>query len=317
MRGRLPNITAPLGLPKPELFTPKIFKASTCVEEALRYAEHQFKIKECKIGGENEAHELAILNWINEGLTNIFNITKGKVIMPDNIFPYETKAIACVQTQMQQGKLVSSMGFAPDLYMRMDKKIIQQAKTQGFMEDKKQRKICQSLLKDNPNFEKFLKLYEKFKQSPQNMDLKSKLTLYYQACEVRDELSLLSNSPFHWLKQILPFRKQITMKNNTPFDTIYHEVGHIQHAHSCPTLWDYYQTNVDTKNSPFVEDSFLVSEFINSKTKQKIASMVSAYARKSPGEFVAEIYSYLMTGNTMPDEVMKLYRLYDGPTVTF
>jgi len=56
-------------------------------------------------------------------------------------------------------------------------------------------------------------------------------------------------------------------------------------------------------------------EFLESESEQYIASKISAYAKRSPLEFVAECYARLMHGEKLPDEVMALYKKYEGPLV--
>ena len=43
------------------------------------------------------------------------------------------------------------------------------------------------------------------------------------------------------------------------------------------------------------------------------ALKVSSYAGTSIGEFVAETYAKMISGEKIPDDVMKLYKKYNGP----
>ena len=43
------------------------------------------------------------------------------------------------------------------------------------------------------------------------------------------------------------------------------------------------------------------------------AGKVSAYAQTSIGEFIAETYAKMVSGDTIPDDVLKLYKKYNGP----
>ena len=46
---------------------------------------------------------------------------------------------------------------------------------------------------------------------------------------------------------------------------------------------------------------------------QQTAGKVSWYAQTSIGEFVAEVYAKLVSGAKLPDDVMALYKKYNGP----
>ena len=55
--------------------------------------------------------------------------------------------------------------------------------------------------------------------------------------------------------------------------------------------------------------------FVESPTEQLIASTVSEYAKHSPLEFVAEVYSRVLEGRRFGDDVMNLYKKYKGPAL--
>lgn len=55
-------------------------------------------------------------------------------------------------------------------------------------------------------------------------------------------------------------------------------------------------------------------EFLTNQESQQAAGRISAYAQTSIGEFIAEVYAKMVRGDKIPDEVMKLYKKYNGPT---
>ena len=70
----------------------------------------------------------------------------------------------------------------------------------------------------------------------------------------------------------------------------------------------------------FGKVSDITKDFINSQEKQQIANRISSYASTSPLEFVAEVYSKLISkavngGEKLSDDVMKLYAEYKGPSL--
>ena len=56
-------------------------------------------------------------------------------------------------------------------------------------------------------------------------------------------------------------------------------------------------------------------EFLTNQTTQQTAGKVSWYAQTSIGEFVAEVYAKLVSGAKLPDDVMALYKKYNGPMI--
>lgn len=58
-------------------------------------------------------------------------------------------------------------------------------------------------------------------------------------------------------------------------------------------------------------------EFLTNQEYQQAAGKVSEYAQTSIGEFIAETYARMVRGDKIPDDVMKLYKKYNGPTIPF
>lgn len=81
--------------------------------------------------------------------------------------------------------------------------------------------------------------------------------------------------------------------------TVHHEVGHALHRERLGHL-DFQ----DLRAAGWPGD-----------TEAKIARQVSRYATTHPGEFVAETFSGLVNGERYSDEVMALYKKYNGPVV--
>ncbi len=114
------------------------------------------------------------------------------------------------------------------------------------------------------------------------------------------------------LKEILallidvnPVTNTATVRGNSKFDVLYHEMGH--HLHSMNTsikelLWGRLSKKQTKK-------------FIADETKQQTASKISWYAKTNPKEFVAECFNALCSGRKLPDDVMELYEYYKGPII--
>lgn len=117
----------------------------------------------------------------------------------------------------------------------------------------------------------------------------------------------------------LPFNQhpssKILASKRSVFDTLYHEEGHLFHHKN--TILDFDDMHViynkQTKKPETIGE--LAKGFLESKEEQFIASTVSAYSKKSPLEFVAEVYARMLNGEKFGDDVMNLYNKYQGPSL--
>lgn len=105
------------------------------------------------------------------------------------------------------------------------------------------------------------------------------------------------------LVDVNPVSGTATVRGNSKFDVIYHEMGHHLHA-----------MNTSLKDSIWGRLSKKVAKLFKSDPeKQKTAGIVSWYAQTNPKEFVAECFNALCAGRKLPDDVMKMYEYYKGP----
>ncbi len=97
------------------------------------------------------------------------------------------------------------------------------------------------------------------------------------------------------------------------FSYLNHELGHLRHQ-ECINNYDMMKKveEFKTLGKPV---SDITQEFVTNKQIQQTARKVSDYATESPLEFVAETFSQLMEGKTFPDDVMALYKKYNGPMI--
>ena len=95
------------------------------------------------------------------------------------------------------------------------------------------------------------------------------------------------------------------------YHELYHELGH--KLHSSGTR-DYRKMSRLTELKALgIKDDAIVNEFVSNAEIQQTAGKISTYAQSSPNEFVAETFSQLLQGQTLPEDVMKLYKKYNGP----
>ena len=98
--------------------------------------------------------------------------------------------------------------------------------------------------------------------------------------------------------------KDFKMQDFAHDDTFIHEMGHMHHQ----SIYPKYQEAGGQMTQ-------LRKDFTYNTEKYQIPYRVSSYAATSPLEFVAEVYTYLRKGVHFDNEVMSLYRCYDGPLV--
>lgn len=92
---------------------------------------------------------------------------------------------------------------------------------------------------------------------------------------------------------------------NSPFDTVYHEMGHLLH-HMNISLKDSFWGCLSEKS---------IKEFQNNSEKQRIANMISWYAPTDPFELVAERFAAQINGCILPKECDDLAKAYKAPEV--
>lgn len=80
------------------------------------------------------------------------------------------------------------------------------------------------------------------------------------------------------------------------FGGLFHEFGHKAHFSVCK---EYGNLDINWSKNEF----------------QDIASKVSKYSKTSPEEFVAETFSLLVQGKSLPQDVMQLYAKCGGPII--
>ena len=119
--------------------------------------------------------------------------------------------------------------------------------------------------------------------------------------------------------------KGVVIKNQynvkTIEDSIYHEFGHLQDLMSNKSKLTDYEFNLSRRmtKSEFEElekkenVKYKRHEFQTNVEEQNIAEEVSWYATESVGEFIAETYAKLIKGYNVSDEVIALYKKYNGP----
>lgn len=322
------------------------FTAAATKDEAVKFGNQILGIKNY-IGFEDG--DVKVLNWINEGLVNINNKTKGKAQMPPSIF-YDANtftetigenALAAAVPVSDSDKYADTIG---NSILAINKKwfgnpaesikevIDANIKTNVMKKTESGYELAEIFMKNDT----LTGLLDKFENGA--LDFDGQILLFDTLRKYRMVLTSLVKSPLNTYKQIasgkegiktmeaMPHDKQkatilkilnspkfnvkIDVHNlKTPFETIYHEMGHIQDKVERVAAKGKF-------NSPS-EYPAALKEWLDNCSNMEIANSVSVYAASGPGEFIAETFAKVMNGAKISDAAKQLYLKLNGPDMIF
>ena len=112
-------------------------------------------------------------------------------------------------------------------------------------------------------------------------------------------------------KEQVAYLKEIALITKIPEDAVLirdvdqiftHELGHLNHK-------------LTPADEAYLTSKAVIDEHRNNVAIQNTCSKVTQYAKESPKEFVAEVYSGLINGQKFDADVMEMYEMYRGPKV--
>lgn len=158
-----------------------------------------------------------------------------------------------------------------------------------------------------------------------NIDELSKKSIQEQKDELWNIIRILDHNNIHSY-----FKFDVI----TPEYTIYHELGHLQdfglnlknlhvklkksEGYLIDNRWgtiedkhirEYFEQHPDGAKKYYPD----LYEFLNNSQIQITAGKVSDYSQVGIGEFIAEAYAEMISGKKLPDDVIALYKKYNGP----
>lgn len=122
--------------------------------------------------------------------------------------------------------------------------------------------------------------------------------------------------------------------NASRTQTIHHELGHLQDyaknlkdIHQKKSVFNFWQLDnrwgctdkeefkklFDSNPTKFQKRYPELYEFLTNEKTQETAGEISLYAQTGIGEFIAETYAKMIAGCKLSDDVMALYKKYNGP----
>lgn len=340
------------------------FTPAKTTQEAIEFAKTKLGVKNY-----DDRMPLDVMNWVNEGLTNINNVRKGKVKLFDTIayVPQDKESLACMVNDITVPKYGAILNINKKTFENLGeylKTYIQRDLDDNILYKNKDGKLdLYSFYHCGEVSDNLLKNLNKFNENPESFSFLDKVKLYEDYISMGSAIDGFYDAPYAKLQQLLkseriqetllahsklPDLKQIeklstdqqtnvlvdvvntclysgddiclSYPSGDIFKTIYHETGHLEHLVKIGKDKFSSMPKPEECIERFGKISDITNDFINSKEKQQIANRVSNYAPESPLEFVAEVYRKLINkalgGNEkIPDDVMKLYNEYGGPTI--
>lgn len=283
-----------------------IFKEAESVEEGVRFAKEVLKIPQV-----DDKFSLEAINFVNKSIVDVSNTNKGKLFLPKSLVydALDDFTYAAVNRTVDSGNFaqlaINSKYFDESF---LSDKIMKCLKIDGqdlFILDREGKSI---VLKDLLPTEEFVSLSKRF-FSEQPLTTQEKRKLCYS---LDSALSKIRSNP------------KVEIGLIEPKSTVYHEMGHLQDfLLNLKETQDYdnrYITKTLFENMySFIPDELRKSvsptnyEFFYDESVRNIVGQVSNYSKVSIGEFVAEVYSGLISGKKFSPEVMTLYKKYNGP----
>ena len=307
-------------------FTEKvIFKKAETKEEALKFMKETLKISNV-----DEKFTLEELNYINRSLTDVINAQKGKCALPKSItaMDKEMEKIAGDDAAAAINGAVFNKQFGN---LEINRSFFETKRLDSLLKDCYFHKDGAQILKPEQIYKlgkdiyykpvgEYSKLLEKYYSQPSNLCLEEKLKLLESYTTFQNNITNLKNGITIGEKgcNITSQGKilQILLQQDR---IIYHEMGHLQ---------DLLKMKNDITSKPLkylinsIRDKLNIlptkghSDFKKDKKIQEIAGKVSEYAKTNEREFIAEVYSGLVSGRSFSDDVLALYEKYCGPTLT-
>ena len=269
------------------------FKPAKTIDEARIFAHKTLNVQYLH---ENKGN-LDMLNTVNEWLYREKYVTKNKI--PDFVNFVEMNIenpVSMTDKIYYEGKAYNVLGVNVNYIDKFEDLFDTVFKSHGDINlsglIRKNNKNFYEVVKPEYQCENIDKLVQKLNAYNTNSTYKEKMEIYDGLSEA---ISYLGN---------ITAGKNIKMANFSANGSFLHEIGHMLHQDAYK-FWDEART----------EGSKIYQEFQQSNI-QNMAGQVSAYAKSDPLEFVAEIYKRLRNGQTFSDDLMALYKKYDGPVLS-
>ena len=179
------------------------FTPAKTTKEAIEFAKTKLGVKNY-----DDSMPLDVMNWVNEGLTNINNVRKGKAKLFDTIayVPQDEESLACVVNDIDPefGAILNVNKKTFENVGEYLKNYIQQSLNDKILYKNKDGKLdlypfyhCGEV-SDN-----LLKNLNKFNENPESFSLIDTVKLYENYVSMDDAIDSVYNAPYSKLRQLL------------------------------------------------------------------------------------------------------------------
>ncbi len=296
-----------------------IFNKATTKEEALKYTKETLKINDI-----SDDCSLEVLNYINKGITDINNFNKGKFInilgikpMDKDIVNRAKGTVAGVYVSPAISKSFAKLEFNPNYFNHenLDKLLKDFYYKQGNarFNDDKIRKFGNVYVKFDDKYKDLLK---KYYTNSSALSFEEKLKLIESYKYLENNINNL-NKGLKTGANGIKADNALIAELQSEYHTIYHEFGHLQDLFKNGMKQNIknpfmYEINIRRNNFNILPTK-QHKEFVNTKSIQETVGKISDYAQTSRDEFIAETYARLIESEKLPDDVLALYKKYNGP----
>lgn len=268
------------------------FQPAKTIEEARVFAKDRLNVQYLN---EDKAN-LDMINTVNEWLHQEKVIHKNKIV--DFVCFTEKNLenpLAMTDKVLINGKEFNALHVNTAYINRFDELLDYVFKPHGNMDlsqlIRKTAKNQYEVTKQEYNCENLNKLIQRLNNYNEQSSYKDKMEIF----------DGISEAVAYWNKILAG--KQAAMSDFSHNGSFLQEQGHLLHHTS-----DLYTKLSNTTSA-------MCTEFQQPNVR-KIANKVSAYARNSPLEFVAEVYKQHRKGIKFDKDVLDLYAKYDGPALS-
>lgn len=302
------------------------FEPAKSLDEAIKFGKENLGIK--TYSG-FEKGDIDAINWINGGLTNVANKYCGSKVKMPRIIEYSTRvgdnALAAVDIKK------GVMSVNKNIFSNFDAVLDKISNDPSLKTDNGFKKLLRHYQESTKDFNDKLSFYQSCTELINSYTMLAKRpSLYIEALKgamekagvqfeygdaqsldgikklpVQEQLSILFENMRRLTNQT---GKKILFKSHkiSIYDTIYHEMGHLQ---------DKFREATYHFNGDKAEYSKELLKWVNDKDALAAAMRVSAYSMTGPGEFIAETYKSAINGNEITSDVMNLYKKLGGPSI--
>ena len=270
------------------------FKPAKTVEEAKKFAKKNLGLE---WSGELKEKDLELINYVNDWVCRGYNAKKFNIVKPDVAGSLEGTGVDGLFAALKDGNK-NLIGIKTDKIIQLGDQLVNYdfTKSSIYCLDNNNLITIKNAAYDVSFVKDFVNKWNQYRKNPNSYSVMDKLKLL-------TDWKIVDSSPI--------VNGKLNPRKMTIDNWLNHENGHLLHM---TTEKNFSQMG---KVSEYINRpvSNITKEFVENDDIQKIARSVTKYAKKSPAEFVAEVYAGMCDGIKFSDDVMALYKKYGGPAL--